>query len=253
MATKRRLPFGYQMEFGEIVFQQAEAEIVRWVYKAYTDGASFTELTDLLREQKVPYDGDRPWNKNMVARILEDHRYLGDGGYPQIILAELFEKASKRRKNKVSSKQKTPAEKELRRLCGERPPAYVGIQVHNILNRLSQHPEEITCERVKKACPPEAKQLRMVLEALLHDPPVDEGQAKALAFQIAKIQLDAIGSEEYETERLRRLFQRWEPKEELDAELLHESVRKITYNRDYVTVLLKNNQTFEGGRVNDRN
>lgn len=96
------------------------------------------------------------------------------------------------------------------------------------------------------------RDLRRELETLLQDPPVDEGRAKELTFEIAAIQLDAIGPEEYETERLQRLFQRRQPMAELDVEFLHESVRKITYSRDKITVLLKNNQSYEGGRTNEQ-
>ena len=91
------------------------------------------------------------------------------------------------------------------------------------------------------------KKLRRGLDELLHRPPVDEAQAKNLAFRLAALQLDAIGPEEYETLRLRRLFQGRTPMAELEQELLHESVRGITVSNGTVTVLLKNNQTLEGG------
>lgn len=39
------------------------------------------ELTEALRQQDVPYDEGRLWNKNMVARILADTRYTGEKGY----------------------------------------------------------------------------------------------------------------------------------------------------------------------------
>ena len=90
--------------------------------------------------------------------------------------------------------------------------------------------------------------LRRELDELLHRPPVDEAQAKNLAFRLAALQLDAIGPEEYETLRLRRLFQGRTPMAELEQELLHESVRGITVSNGTVTVLLKNSQTLEGGK-----
>ena len=74
-----------------------------------------------------------------------------------------------------------------------------------------------------------------------------EEQARDLAFRLTALQLDAIGPEEYETLRLRRLFQNRQPMMELEQELLHESVRHITVSNGTVTVLLKNNQTLEGG------
>ncbi|MFQ7451383.1 MAG: hypothetical protein ACLRNQ_07995 [Flavonifractor plautii] len=64
---------------------------------------------------------------------------------------------------------------------------------------------------------------------------------------MAALQLNAIGPEEYETLRLRRLFQNHRPMVELEQELLRESVRHITVSNGMVTVLLKNNQTLEGG------
>ena len=72
-------------------------------------------------------------------------------------------------------------------------------------------------------------------------------RARRLAFRLAALQLNAIGPEEYETLRLRRLFQNRRPMMELEQELLHESVRRITVSNGTVTILLKNNQTLEGG------
>ena len=117
MATIRRQPFGYQLDFGEIVLQETEAETVELIYQKYADGTSFTRLAEMLQEIGVPYDGQRPWNKNMVARILENRKYLGEDGYPQIIPAELFEKVQRRRQSQIPSSQKTPGQKALKCLC----------------------------------------------------------------------------------------------------------------------------------------
>ena len=71
----RKQPFGYKMEFGEIVPQPQEAETVRSIYLQYLAGVSFKQLAEQLQTEDVPYDEDKSWNKNMVARILEDDRY----------------------------------------------------------------------------------------------------------------------------------------------------------------------------------
>lgn len=112
---------------------------------------------------------------------------------------------------------------------------------------LIQRPELIACPVPKAEPPPEVTKLRRGLDELLHRPPVDEVQARDLAFQLATLQLNAIGPEEYETLRLRRLFQNRRPMMELEQELLHENVRRIAVSNGTVTVLLKNNQTLEGG------
>ena len=247
MGSNRKRPFGYKMEFGEIVLHPAEAETVRWIYDSYLAGTSYNALVDKLRERGISYDGDKPWNKNMAARILADRRYTGEGGFPSIIPEGQFHMVQVRRQERTTPCKKSPAQKELRKLCGGSPPAWMERQVMGLLNRLIQHPELIAGPVMENEPMPEAKKLRRELEELLHRPPVDEAQAKNLAFRLASLQLDAIGPEEYETLRLRRLFQGWAPMAELEQELLHQSVRRIAVSNGTVTVLLKNNQTLEGG------
>ena len=247
MGSNRKRPFGYKMELGEIVLHPAEAETVRWLYDSYLAGASYNALVDKLRERGISYDGDKPWNKNMAARILADRRYTGEGGFPSIIPEARFNMVQAQRQEKFSPCKKTPAQKELRKLCGGSPPAWVERQVLGLLNRLIQRPELIACPVLEAKPPSEVEKLRRELDELLHRPPVDEAQAKNLAFRLAALQLDAIGPEEYETRRLRRLFQGRAPMAELEQELLHESVRGITVSNGTVAVLLKNNQTLEGG------
>ena len=247
MGSNRKRPFGYKMEFGEIVLHPAEAETVRWIYDHYLAGASYNALVDKLRERGIPYDGDKPWNKNMAARILADRRYTGEGGFPSIIPEGQFHMVQAQRQERTTPCQKSPAQKELRKLCGGSPPAWVERQVLGLLNRLIQRPELIACP-VPEAKPlSEVDKLRRELDELLHCPPVDETRARRLAFRLAALQLNAIGPEEYETLRLRRLFQNRRPMMELEQELLHESVRRITVSNGTVTILLKNNQTLEGG------
>ena len=247
MGSNRKRPFGYKMEFGEIVLHPAEAETVRWIYDSYLAGASYNALVDKLRERGIPYDGDKPWNKNMAARILADRRYTGEGGFPSIIPEGQFHMVQARRQERTTPCQKSPAQKELRKLCGGSPPAWVERQVLGLLNRLIQRPELIACP-VPEAKPlSEVDKLRRELDELLHCPPVDETRARRLAFRLAALQLNAIGPEGYETLRLRRLFQNRRPMMELEQELLHESVRRITVSNGTVTILLKNNQTLEGG------
>ena len=247
MGSNRKRPFGYKMELGEIVLHPAEAATVRWLYDSYLAGASYNALVDKLRERGISYDGDKPWNKNMAARILADRRYTGEGGFPSIIPEARFNMVQAQRQEKFSPCKKTPAQKELRKLCGGSPPAWVERQVLGLLNRLIQRPELIACP-VPEAKPlSEVDKLRRELDELLHCPPVDETRARRLAFRLAALQLNAIGPEEYETLRLRRLFQNRRPMMELEQELLHESVRRITVSNGTVTILLKNNQTLEGG------
>ena len=116
-----------------------------------------------------------------------------------------------------------------------------------VLNDLIARPEQLRCPLCEKVLPVEVTLLRQELDDQLNTPSVDEDRARELALRLAELQLNAIGPEEYETERLQRLFQSRSPMSELNQELLHESVRRITYTSKRVTILLKNHQTMEGG------
>ena len=247
MGSNRKRPFGYKMEFGEVVLHPTEAETVRWIYDSYLAGDSYSALVVKLGERGIPYDEDKPWNKNMAARILADCRYTGGAGFPPIIPEAKFQMAQAQRQRRTSPHKKTAAQKELRKLCGGSPPAWVERQVLGILNRLIQQPEVITCPALADGLPQEAEKLRRELDTLLRTPPIDEGVVRDMASRLARVRLDAIGPEEYETLRLRRLFQNRQPMAELERGPLHDSVRRISVSRGRVTVLLKNNQTLEGG------
>ena len=147
MGSNRKRPFGYRMEFGEVVLHQAEAETVRWIYDSYLAGASYNALVDKLRERGVPYDGDKPWNKNMTARILADHRYTGGAEFPQIIPEGQFNMAQVRRQERAAPCKKTPAQKELRKLCGGSQPAWVEppfIPGHEFLGHIVEKGANVT-------------------------------------------------------------------------------------------------------------
>lgn len=249
MAKNRKIPFGYRMEFGTYIPQPAEAETVRRIYQTYLAGASYKALVEALQERGVVYDECKLWNKNMVARILEDTRYSGTDRYPAILPEEQYRGAQERRRDRAVPVRKTPAQMELRRLCGGPPPAWVEQQTLALLNRLIQNPESIASGQTGVEEPAEARKLRQELDEILRTPPVDEKRAGEVAFQIAGCSLNTIGAEEYETLRLRRFYRNHPLMEELEQEFLRESVRQITYRGKGIQVRLKNGQIIEGGQL----
>ena len=89
MSWQRRIPFGYRMEQGALGCDLAESETVRRIFSMYLAGDSMKQIAEIMTDQGVPYHKDKPlWNKNMVKRILENGKYLGDGEYPGIISDE---------------------------------------------------------------------------------------------------------------------------------------------------------------------
>lgn len=241
----RKQPFGYKMEFGEIVPQLREAEAVQSIYQQYLAGASFNQLAEQFQAEGIPYDADKPWNKNMVARILEDDRYIGGKNFPALIETEQFHAVQERRRKMCPECKQTPAQKELRRLCGGTVPDSVARKILKILNQAVDDPQLIKIEASGVPTTEDIRQRRLELDKLLQTPPVDEEIARQKAMELAVLTLVHVEMEEYEAHRLRSIFGRQKKMEKLDADLLWKGVRKIAYTSEAVTVLLKNNQVLE--------
>ena len=225
----RKQPFGYKMSRGEIVIQEAEAKLVQEIFHRYIAGESLNELTEALRQQDIPYDEGRLWNKNMIARILADTRYTGEKEYPKLIDEEL--------------PKKTEAQKVLRKLCGTPPSERVEQSVTDLLNGLANCPERIRHQR--SPAPAIHSKTQEALDNTLEQQPIDEDSAKVLILRLAAEQYAALGDEEYETNRLRRLFSAFECVAELNADLLKSTVSEVLVTRQNVKLRLKNGQVIE--------
>ena len=241
----RKQPFGYKMELGEIAPQPQEAETVRSIYLQYLAGASFKQLAEQLQTEDVPYDEDKSWNKNMVARILEDDRYIGEKEFPALIPTEQFHAAQERRKEMCPEYKQTPAQKELRKLCGGTVPDSVARKVLKILNQMVDDPQIIKIESSGVLITEDIRQRRMELDTLLQTPPVDEDTARQKVLEVASLKLASVKTEEYESHRLRGVFETHPKMDALDAALLKQSLRKIECHGDTVCLLLKNGQWLE--------
>lgn len=242
---KRKQPFGYKMKLGEIVPQPQEAETVRSIYLQYLAGVSFKQLAEQLQTEDVPYDEDKSWNKNMVARILEDDRYIGEKEFPALIPTEQFHAAQERRKEMCPEYKQTPAQKELRKLCGGTVPDSVARKVLKILNQMVDDPQIIKIETSGVPTTEDIRQLQQELDTLLQTPPVDEDAARQKALEVASLKLASVKTEEYESHRLRGVFETHPKMDALDAALLKQSLRKIECHGDTVCLLLKNGQWLE--------
>ena len=245
MGTKRKLPFGYKMESGRIAVDATESHWVSHLFSRYNMGVSIQELANFMNDTAVRYDPNKPWNKNMVARILEDDRYIGEKEFPALIPTKQFHAAQERRKEMRPEYKQTPAQKELRKLCGGTVPDSVARKVLKILNQMVDDPQIIKIETSGVPTTEEIRRLRLELDTLLQTPPVDADTARQKALEVASLKLASVKTEEYESHRLRRIFGSQAKLWELDTNLLRQSIRKITYDSKTVKVLLKNNQVLE--------
>lgn len=236
----RKLPFGYQMRMGEIVRSEPEAKAVQDIFLQYTLGASLKEIAEQMSKTGPTYDVGKSWNKNMIARILENPKYTGADNYPKLVDITLFEAAAAKRQTKQRLPERTPAQKALRRICTKPPTPEIEQQVTHLLGRLSEQPERITQPKTASAIIQPDTQCR--LDDVLNTHPLDEEAARKLIFQLAQEQYDAIDNAEYETERLRRLFAAFECTAECNAELLQSAVSAVLVTRQTVRLQLKNGQ-----------
>ena len=236
----RKLPFGYQMRMGEIVRCEPEAKSVQDIFLQYTLGASLKEIAEQMRKTGPIYGEGRSWNKNMVARILENPKYTGADNYPKLVDIKLFEAAAVKRQTKQCLPERTPAQKALKRICTKPPTPEIEQQVTNLLGRLGEQPERITQPEITSV--PQHSTTQADLDGVLKTQPLDEDTARSLICKLAQEQYDAIGNEEYETERLRRLFTAFECTAECNAELLQSTVSAVLVTRQTVRLQLKNGQ-----------
>ena len=125
----RKLPFGYQMRMGEVVRNEPEAKAVQDIFLQYTLGASLKEIAAQMSKTDTVYDDGKSWNKNMVARILENAKYTGTDSYPKLVDIKLFEAASAKRQTKQRLPERTPAQKALKRVCAKPPTPEIEQQV----------------------------------------------------------------------------------------------------------------------------
>lgn len=244
----RKQPFGYRVVMGEIVHHPQEAKLVEYIFRQYLSGSTFNALVAELRNQPTPYDVGKVWNKNMVARILEDKRYTGDRGYPPIIEQAMFNKVLERRSTKQVSVPKTEAQRLLRRLSGHTDTKQMEQEVLSLLNRVIEDPACIKTPDTKPMDSSNIQELQRELDAIMVCKPIDEDVAHKLIQAIAAAQYSTISSYEYETVRLQQIFTRYQPMTELDEKLLQVSVASIHVQSDVsLQIRLKNNQIIERG------
>lgn len=246
MMGNRKQPFGYRVVMGEIVHHPQEAKLVEYIFRQYLSGSTFNALVAELRNQPTSYDAGKVWNKNMVARILEDKRYTEYRGYPPIIEQTMFNKVLEKRSSKQAFVPKTETQKLLRRLSSHAVTKQMEQEVLSLLNRVIEDPAYIKAPDSEPMDSSNIQELQRELDAVMGSQPIDEDTAHKLIQAIAAAQYSAISSYEYETVRLQQIFTRYQPMTELDAELLQVSVAAILVHSDgSLRIKLKNNQVIE--------
>ena len=248
MGTNRKQPFGYKIEQGKVVINTDEERWILHLYQKYSLGETIRELTAMMNGTGVRYDIDKPWNKNMVARILGDVRYIGEQGWPQIIKPELFGIVAEKKSKRAPSVQKTEAQTILRRKCDKRITPHIEQEVLYLMNSFASNPERIETPSRNSSQLINAALLKAELEEMLEQLPVNEDQSKRKLQEVAVAMYEAIDPGEYESYRLRSIFGKETPRETLDARLIGQTISAVLVDGNgRVSIKLKNRQVIGRG------
>lgn len=273
MATNRKLPFGYEMRGGRVKDYPAEAETVRWIYRQYLAGLSYEKLTRVLQRQAVPYLPGKPWNKNMVARILADERYLGTEQFPQVIEPQLYQAVREILPAKAPARKKSEAARAIQRLavcgacgakvrrdsnshgkerwycpdCGAISTKATDLRleqgVRNILERLKCAPETVTLGTSPGKAAAEEREAEF--RELLETPDFNEALAEQMALDLAAARFNALGTEDYEATRIRYVLENAR-EENAGPGLLEQITEAVLIHSDgQVSLRLKNKQIIK--------
>lgn len=103
MKKIRYYPFGYRIVHGKEEIVPEEAAIILDFASRYLKGWSLLRLAQFAERSGIKYsDSGNGWNKNMIARILDDRRYRGDKQYPAIFSKQLGQKIDTMRERKAT-------------------------------------------------------------------------------------------------------------------------------------------------------
>lgn len=109
MLKNRNIPFGYCIVNGKYALNAPEVEAVQKIFADYISGKS---LKTIAIEMQIPYNNNKTvWNKNMVCRVLENSKYIGENGYPQIITVKDFEQVAHIKAERNTYRKPAPQDK----------------------------------------------------------------------------------------------------------------------------------------------
>lgn len=75
----KRVCFGYDRdEHGDLVINQSEAQIVKWMFERYLSGYSLGKIADELCQKGIPSPtGKEKWNREAIDKLLSNEKYIG--------------------------------------------------------------------------------------------------------------------------------------------------------------------------------
>lgn len=71
--------YGYDIgSDGNLVINDKEAKVVRWIFEQYRSGTSLGKIADGLARQGIPSPTDKSkWNREAIDKLLSNEKYTG--------------------------------------------------------------------------------------------------------------------------------------------------------------------------------
>lgn len=276
----RNIPYGYSYENGEIVVDPKASIIILEIFHSYIGGKSLGYLSKNLSERHIEYtDGVSDWNKARIKRIIEDERYLGKNGFPQLISIELYAKIQKLREGKNTKKHIDTNADIYQVSIPVRCPKCNGVMIRRyerrckrkerwicqngechtvivksdseliedltaLLKRIKYNPEIIQIQPEKEY--EESVALRTLNNEIvqrLDAIDIDEKKIQQLMLEYASQKYAELDSSNVKTQRLKDIFKVAMIDERIPTDLLNMAVKEITLDLDgEMGVVLINNQ-----------
>ena len=84
------LPYGYSRANGEVIINQTEAEIVRFIYDSYLNGIGMESIANYLNQNTTKGKKGFIWCKNTVRYILTNEKYTGSALFQRFYTTNEF-------------------------------------------------------------------------------------------------------------------------------------------------------------------
>ena len=263
MKKKRYFPFGYRMAGGQIEIVPEESSLLQNLFDNYLKGASLIKLAETAQQTGIKFrENTERWNKNMIARMLDDERYWNDNGFPPIVSKEIGSAITALRKQKTTSQ--CPIQFIKKKLvcciCGENinrngknaprirwdcPKCgwYFGPITDNELKQAVTEKLLAVCRNPQGAEPDQqptnslsiqAVRLTNEINQLLDQREVDTDRLLPLILECAaeKYKTCSIKESDHLTIKIKALFQEHSNDEELNRELFEQTVKQVILQPD---------------------
>ena len=263
MKKKRYFPFGYRMAGGQIEIVPEESSLLQNLFDNYLKGASLIKLAETAQQTGIKFrENTERWNKNMIARMLDDERYWNDNGFPPIVSKEIGSAITALRKQKTTSQ--CPIQFIKKKLvcciCGENinrngknaprirwdcPKCgwYFGPITDNELKQAVTEKLLAVCRNPQVAEPDQqptnslsiqAARLTNEINQLLSQREVDTDRLLPLILECAaeKYKTCSIKESDHLTIKIKALFQEHSNDEELNRELFEQTVKQVILQPD---------------------